>query len=189
MLVKVLMVPIIITFLIALIGMVGVVMTNRYEKGFKPKRQKRRDESDNESYSTLYSQINYAQEPVESIQDGLRKDPRSFSQGELSRRFLQSEVSKTPLSAGAKELYFRKQWTDLTFSIFQSLRLSSAYTKMPKAEVDYIKHDERCTWEVKDEDFLLCNSLNAWSSPSTGLPRGARVAMRKAQERISSWYI
>ena len=189
MLVKVLMVPIIITFLIALIGMVGVVMTDRYEKGFKPKRQKRRDKRDRKNHSTLYSQINYAQEPVESIQDGLRKDPRSFSQGELSRRFLQSEVSKTPLSAGAKELYFRKQWTDLTFSIFQSLRLSSAYTKMPKAEVDYIKNDERCTWEVKDEDFLLCNSLNAWSSPSTGLPRGARVAMRKAQERISSWYI
>lgn len=190
MLVKVLMVPIIITFLIALIGMVGVVMTDRYEKGFKPRRQKRRDKSDNENHSTLYSQINYTQEPVESIQDGLRKDLRSFSQGELSRRFLQSEVSKTPLSAGAKELYFRKQWTDLTSSIFQSLRLSSAYMRMPKAEVDYIKHDERCIWELtKDEDFLLCNSLNAWSSPHTGLPRGARVAMRKAQERISSLYI
>lgn len=213
MLVKVLMVPIIITFLIALIGMVGVVMTDRSKKRLKPKRQKRRDKRDRKNHSTLYSQINYAQEPVESIQDGLKKDPRLFSQGELSRRFLQSEVSKTPLSAGAKELYFRKQWTDLTSSIFQSLKLTSAYTRMPKAEVDYIKHDKRCTWELfyndhkeeftpgwlpqyegewaaaKNEDFLLCNSLNAWSSPHTGLPRGARVAMRKAQERISSLYI
>jgi len=212
-LVKVLMVPIIITFLIALIGMVGVVMTDRSEKGFKPKRRKSLDKKDRKTHSTLYSQINYAQEPAWSTPLILKNAQPSFSQGELSRRFLQSEVSKTPLSAGAKELYFRKQWNDLTSSIFQSLRLTSAYTKMPKAEVDYIKNDERFTLEVfyndhkeeftpgwlpqyegewvaaKNEDFLLCNSLNAWSSPHTGLPRGARVAMRKAQERISSLYI
>ena len=132
MLVKVLMVPIIITLLIVLIGMVGVVLTNRYEKRSKPKKRKRQERKDRRNHSTLYFLKNYAQEPAESIQDGLRKDPRSFSQGELSRRFLQSEVLKTPLSAGAKELYFRKQWNDLTSSIFQSLRLTSAYMRTPK---------------------------------------------------------
>ena len=141
-------VPIIIMLLVASIAIIGEGLIMQLLKRLKQRRQKSLDKSDNENHSTLYFLKNYAQEPVESIQDGLRKDPRSFSQGELSRRFLQSEVSKTPLSAGAKELYFRKQWNDLTFSIFQSLRLSSAYTRTPKAEIDYIKHDERCTWEL-----------------------------------------
>ena len=56
-----------------------------------------------------------------SIPNTSKKDRRSFGQAELSRRLIQTEVSTTPLSSGAKALYFRRQWTDLTYSIFQSL--------------------------------------------------------------------
>lgn len=141
-------VPIIIMLLIASIAIIGEGLIMQLLKKLKQRRQKRRDKSDNKNHSTLYSLKNYAPEHAWSTPLILENAQPSFFQGELSRRFLQSEVSKTPLSAGAKELYFRKQWNDLTFSIFQSLRWSSAYTRTPKAEVDYIKNDERYTWEL-----------------------------------------